>query len=297
MSGRELDGKVAVVTGSGRGIGRAEALALAEAGARVVVNDNGCDHTGVGRDPQPADETVDMIKHTGGEAVADHGDVSVMTDAAGLVQRALDTFGRLDIIVNNAGTIRTGRIAETSEEDWDSLIANHLRGHFCVSRQAARIFTEQGSGRLINTSSEAGLGMAGFGAYGAAKEGITGLTRTLNLELSRHGATVNSIRPRAYTRMFPVSVQAGIEMGELLTDTLPDATEAGLFDQTEAFGPEQVAALVVYLAGDAAAHVTGRDFIVGGGTVSLLAPPTVQSEIAFEAGQMATRFAELLNPS
>jgi NAD(P)-dependent dehydrogenase (short-subunit alcohol dehydrogenase family) len=290
----KLDGKVAVVTGAGRGIGQAEALGLAEAGARVVVNDLGCDHTGLGRDPQPADETVDMIKQAGGEAIADHGDMSVMAEADALVNRALETYGRLDIVVNNAGTVRTGRIAETSEEIWDSLIANHLRAHFCVSRHAARIFTEQRSGRLINTSSEAGLGMAGFGAYGAAKEGITGLTRTLHLELSRHGATVNSIRPRAYTRMFPISVQAGIEMGELLTDTLPDATGAGLFDQTEAFGPEQVAALVVYLAGDDAVHVSGQDFIVGGGTVSLLLPPTVQQELALEPERMSEQLRTLL---
>lgn len=295
MAGKDqLDGKVAIVTGAGRGIGRAEALALAEAGARVVVNDLGCDHTGVGRDPRPADETVDMIKQAGGEAIADHGDMSVMAEVDALMNRALETYGRLDIVVNNAGTVRTGRIGETSEDIWDSLIRNHLRAHFCVSRHAARIFTEQRSGRLINTSSEAGLGMAGFGAYGAAKEGITGLTRTLHLELSRHGATVNSIRPRAYTRMFPVSVQAGIEMGELLTDTLPDATEAGLFHQTEAFGPDQVAALVVYLCGDDAGHVSGRDFIVGGGSVSLLAPPTVQRELTFEPGRMAEQFKELL---
>ena len=290
----ELAGKVAVVTGAGRGIGQAEAVALAAEGAKVVVNDVGAHHGGEGRDPGPADETAGLILEAGGVAVADYGDVSSMAEAGALVRRALTTFGQLDIVVNNAGNLRTGRIADTSEEAWDSIIANHLKGHFCVSRHAAEVFVSQRSGRIVNTSSEAGLGMPGFGAYGAAKEGITGLTRTLALELDRYGISVNSIRPRAYTRMFPISVQAGIDMGELLTDTLADATSAGLFDNTDAFGPEQVAALVTFLVSDAGAGITGRDFVVGGGSVSLMAPIRAERTVVWEKDIMAERFADLL---
>lgn len=278
----ELTGKVAVVTGAGRGIGRCEAVALAAAGARVVVNDNGSDPAGNGRDPGPADETVDLIKRAGGEAVADHGDVSVMSDAAALVRCALDSFGRLDIVVNNAGNMRGARIAECAEEDFDALVATHLRGTWCVSRHAARVFTGQRSGRLINTSSEAGLGMIGFGAYGAAKEGIAGLTRTLHLELFRHGVTVNTIRPRASTRLFTTTLQAGSDMGEVIGESLPDVAEAGILDGDTGFGPELVAPLVVRLCGDAAAHVSGREFVVGAGMVALLAPPVIGREVALD---------------
>src|SRR5713226_2922236 len=199
--GDRLKGKVAIVTGAGRGLGRAEALALAAEGARVVVNDLGGNVDGTGRDSGPADQVVAEITAAGGEAVANYGSVTSMEDGQRVVQQALDTFGRLDILVNNAGIIRNRMIFNMSEEEWDTVIAVHLKGHFTVTRFAAQVFRQQRSGRIVNTSSEAGLGGFGASNYAAAKEGITGLTRTLALELGRYGVTVNAIRPRAATRM------------------------------------------------------------------------------------------------
>jgi NAD(P)-dependent dehydrogenase (short-subunit alcohol dehydrogenase family) len=290
----DLSGRVAIVTGGGRGIGRAEALALTAAGARVVVNDLGAECDGTGQDHGPADEVVAAIREAGGEAVANYGDVSLPSTGAALVQQALASYGRLDIVVNNAGILRTGRVVDITEQDWDVIMAAHLKGHFVVAQAAARVFVNQSSGRIINTSSEAGLGMPGFGAYGSAKEGITGLTRTLALELKKFGVSANSIRPRAFTRMFPIAVEAGIEMGDPLTETLPDATEAGLFSNTDAFGPEQVAALVVFLASDAAAGVTGRDFIVGGGEVTVLSALVPQRSMALDQFTSGEQFQKLL---
>lgn len=269
-----LAGKVAVVTGGGRGIGRSESLALAAAGAKVVVNDLGVVWDGTGKDPSPADDVVAEIRAAGGEAVADYGDVSATATGIALVEQAMDTFGRLDLLVANAGILRPKPFLELSEEDWDILIAMHLRGHFTVTQAAARVFVAQRSGRIVHTSSEAGLGMPLFANYGSAKEGITGLTRTLALELAPHGVTVNQIRPRSSTtRMYPISIEAGQKMGAALTETLAAATDQGLFTRPEDFGTDRVASLVVFLCSDAAAGITGGDFIVGGGEVSVLSRP------------------------
>jgi NAD(P)-dependent dehydrogenase (short-subunit alcohol dehydrogenase family) len=269
-----LDGKVAIVTGAGRGIGRAEAIALAALGARVVVNDLGCEWDGSGSNVAPVDEVVAEIKASGGDAVANYGDVALWSTGEQAVQQALDEFGRLDILVNNAGILRPKAFVDLSEADWDVLIAVHLKGHFTLTRAATKVFIAQGYGRIINTSSDAGLGMPLFANYGAAKEGITGLTRTLAFELAPHNVTVNQIRPRtSTTRMFDVAVKAGEQMGAALTETLPGATEQGLFANPEAFGAEHVASLVAFLAGDAASGITNGDFQVGGGEVSVLSHP------------------------
>ena len=270
----DLADKVAIVTGGGRGIGRSECLALAAAGAKVVVNDLGVVWDGTGKDTAPADAVVAEIRAAGGEAVANHEDVADMATGVDLVEQAMDTFGRLDILVANAGVLRPKPFLDLTEEDWDILIAMHLKGHFTVTQAAARVFVGQGSGRIVNTSSEAGLGMPLFANYGSAKEGITGLTRTLALELAPYNVTVNQVRPRSSTtRMFGVSVEAGKQMGAMLTETLPAATDQGLFSRPEEFGTDRVASLVVFLCSAEAAGITNGDFIVGGGEVAILSHP------------------------
>src|SRR5215208_6464689 len=196
-----LEGKVAIVTGGGRGIGRAEALLLASEGAAVVVNDFGGSPAGEGGDRGPADEVVDEIKKMGGRAAANYGSVSDMSTGEAVVKQALDEFGRLDILVNNAGILRDRMIFNMDEAEWDAVIAVHLKGHFTTTKFASIVMRQQRSGRIVNTSSESGLGNLGQANYSAAKEGITGLTRTLALDLGKYGVTANAIRPRAATRL------------------------------------------------------------------------------------------------
>ena len=200
MAGR-LEGKVAIVTGAGRGIGRGEALLLATEGCRVVVNDFGGSPAGEGGEQAPADEVVGEIQKLGREAVANYGDVASMADGEAMVKQALDTWGQLDILINNAGILRDRMIFNMTEAEWDGVIAVHLKGHFSVTRPASMVFRQQRSGRIVNTSSESGLGNMGQANYSAAKEGIVGLTRTLALDLGRYGVTANAIRPRAATRL------------------------------------------------------------------------------------------------
>ncbi|WP_179963591.1 SDR family NAD(P)-dependent oxidoreductase [Mycobacterium marseillense] len=291
----QLNGKVAIVTGGGRGIGRSESLALAAAGARVVVNDLGTEADGTGADERPADDVVAAICEAGGEAVVNYGDVSRLSTGTELVSQALDTYGRLDILVNNAGILRPTPFLDLSEEDWDVLIATHLRGHFSVAQAAAKIFVKQYYGRLVNTSSEAGLGMPLFANYGSAKEGITGLTRTLALELAPYHVTVNQIRPRSSnTRMYPISIESGRQMGAALTETLPGATGQGLFTRPEDFHTDRVASLVVFLCTDAAAAITNGDFIVGGGEVTVLSHPEPVATIDWSAEDAPERLLAAL---
>jgi NAD(P)-dependent dehydrogenase (short-subunit alcohol dehydrogenase family) len=254
-----LDGKVAIVTGAGRGIGREEALLMASEGAKVIVNDVGAAVTGAGADVHPAQETVDDIKKAGGEAALNADDVSSWTGAKNLVSQAVDTWGALDILVNNAGILRDKMSFNMDESDWDDVIRVHLKGHFAMSHFAAIHWRDRSkaggevSGRIINTASEAGLfGNAGQANYGAAKAGIAAMTIILARELGRYGVTVNAISPRARTRMT-----------EDLFGQMAKAEE-GKFD---AFGPENVAPLVTFLATDEAADITGQNFVVFGGSV------------------------------
>jgi NAD(P)-dependent dehydrogenase (short-subunit alcohol dehydrogenase family) len=200
MAGR-LEGRVAIVTGAGRGIGRGEALLLAQQGARVIVNDFGGSTGGEGGDASPADDVVKEIKKMGGDAAANYGNVASAEDGEAMVKQALDAFGRLDILVNNAGILRDRMVFNMTEAEWDAVIAVHLKGHFTVTRPASMVFRQQRSGRIVNTSSESGLGNMGQVNYSAAKEGIVGLTRTLALDLGKYGVTANAIRPRAATRL------------------------------------------------------------------------------------------------
>jgi NAD(P)-dependent dehydrogenase (short-subunit alcohol dehydrogenase family) len=254
-----LDGKIAIVTGAGRGIGREEALLLAAEGAKVVVNDVGASRSGEGTDVHPAEQTVADITAAGGEAILNADDVSSWAGADSLVGQAVGTWGRLDILVNNAGILRDKMSFNMDESDWDDVIRVHLKGHFAMSHFAATHWRNRAkggegvAGRIINTASEAGLfGNAGQANYGAAKAGIAAMTIILGRELERYGVTVNAISPRARTRMTE----------DLFGDMAK--AEEGKFD---VFGPENVAPLVVFLASDEADDINGQNFVVFGGWV------------------------------
>jgi len=254
-----LDGKVAIVTGAGRGIGREEALLLASEGATVVVNDVGAEVTGAGGDTHPAQEVVEMITSSGGTASVNGDDVSSWTGAQSLVEQAVDSYGKLDILVNNAGILRDKMSFNMDESDWDDVIRVHLKGHFAPTHHAAIHWRnrakagESTSGRIINTSSEAGLyGNAGQANYSAAKAGIASMTWVLARELERYGVTANAIAPRARTRMT-----------ENLFGQFFKEGESG-FDEWD---PKNIAQLVAFLATDEAADVNGQVFVVFGGNI------------------------------
>ena len=250
-----LDGKVAIVTGAGHGIGRGHALELAKHGAKVVVNDLGTSLAGEGSG-KDADLTVDLITERGGEAVGNYENVADYEGAGRMIQQAVDAFGRLDILVNNAGISRDATIWNMTEAEWDSVITVHLKGTYAPTHHAARYWRDQAkaapngkvSGRVINTTSGAGLvGNFGQANYTAAKAGIAAFTQTVSLELFRIGVTVNCLGPAGATRMAASIPGAGIEARE------PDEFEA--FDRMD---PSNGSPVVAWLASDDAAHVTGQ---------------------------------------
>ena len=250
-----------IVTGAGRGLGRAHALEFARQGARVVVNDLGAELDGTGSSTGPAGEVVDAIRASGGEAVANGDDVADWDGAGRLVQGALDAFGGLDVLVNNAGFLRDRMVVSTSEEEWDAVIRVHLKGHFCPTRHATGYWREQSKAgdavdaRIINTSSGAGLmGSVGQGSYSAAKAGIGALTLVEAAELARYGVTANAIAPAARTRM----TEGGF--AEMMAK--PD-------NGFDAMAPENVSPLVVWLGSTSSRAVTGRVFEVEGGIIGV----------------------------
>jgi NAD(P)-dependent dehydrogenase (short-subunit alcohol dehydrogenase family) len=255
------DDRIVIVTGAGGGLGRAHALAFAAEGARVVVNDIGTSREGEGASAAPAQKVVDEIVAAGGQAVANTDDVADWDGAEALVRTALDTFGGLDVLVNNAGFLRDRMLVSMSVEEWDAVIRVHLRGHFCPLRHAGAYWREQSKSgaavdaRIINTSSGAGLmGGVGQGNYSAAKAGIVGMTLVASAELGRYGVTANAIAPAARTRMTEVA--------------MPDmmrAPESGF----DAMAPENVSPLVVWLGSSESRDVTGRVFEVEGGVVGV----------------------------
>jgi NAD(P)-dependent dehydrogenase (short-subunit alcohol dehydrogenase family) len=270
--GTRLKDKVAVVTGAGRGIGRGIALLLAEEGAAVVVNDLGGNVDGSGRSATPAEEVVAAIKAKGGRAVANADSVANFSAAEKIVDTAVKEFGRIDILVNNAGILRDRMIFNLSEEDWDAVISVHLKGTFNCSRHAAAHMRQQKFGRIISMSSTSGLyGNSGQANYGAAKDGIAGLTRVISRDLGKYGITVNAIAPAAATRMIAtvpqkarqIRQERGVSIAAPAPATLPPLRSE----------PEDVAPFVVYLATDAASGINGQTFMVRGGVVSLLNYP------------------------
>jgi NAD(P)-dependent dehydrogenase (short-subunit alcohol dehydrogenase family) len=270
-----LEGKVAIVTGAGRGIGKALALQMAEEGASVVVNDAGVGPDGVGHDNGPAEQVAAEIKDKGLAAVANHDSVATMDGGDSIIKTALDSFGRLDILVNNAGILRDRMIFNMSEQEWDDVIAVHLKGHFACIKPAAVLMRQQRYGRIINFSSESGLwGNAGQANYGAAKSGIAGLTRVVARDMGRYGVTCNAIAPRAMTR---------------LTATIPQQrpgaapADAPHPEQLQQMAPEFVAPMVCYLASDHAWNVNGQIFLVYAGTIARLNHP-LPSRTIFKKG-------------
>ncbi len=280
--GNRLEGKVAIVTGAGRGIGRGEALLLAAEGAAVVVNDLGGAPDGTGASSSPADEVVEEIRKAGGKAVANYDNVATMQGGESIVKTALDSFGRLDILVNNAGILRDRMVFNMSEEEWDAVIAVHLKGHFATIKPAGVIFRQQRSGRIVNTGSSSGLGNMGQANYSAAKEGIVGLTRTVARDLGRYGVTCNAIRPGAATRM-----TLSPEMAEAARRAEAAGIRRGGTGTLADLKPEAIAPLVVYLCTDAAQNVNGRDFAVSGRQIGLYTIPTVEKAI-YAPGEMWT---------
>ncbi len=283
--GNRLEGKVAVVTGAGRGIGRGIALLLAEEGASVVVNDLGCDVDGTGSSHVPADQVVQEIKSRGGNAVASYDNVATMEGGENVIKTAVDTFGHLDILVNSVGILRDRMIFQMTPRDFDMVIRNNVKGTFAPTKFAAILFRQQRSGRIVNMTSDAGLGQIGRSNYAAASEGIIGLTRTVARDLGRYGVTCNAISAMAQTRLFPGMVE------EYRVDNGPHPTpdeRAGIglspaVNQWEGPGhpddPENVAPLAVFLCTYATPNVNGYVFGVRGGSIYLYSNPAIERAI------------------
>jgi len=291
-----LEGKVAIVTGAGRGIGRAEALLLAQHGAKVVVNDLGAHFDGTGApSATPAQEVVSEIKKAGGEAIANGESVSDFKGAKRIIECALDTFGKLNVVVNNAGILRDRMIFNMSEEDWDSVVAVHLKGSFSVTRHACEYWRDEHkngnvlNGRIITTCSDAGLiGPVGQVNYGSCKAALALMAIAVDNEMAKYGVTANSIAPLARTR--------------LTTDATP--SQAWIFGREvqpgefDVFGPENVAPLVVWLASDDAKDVHGEVFRVGAGAVWLMkgwhSVAKIHQRAVWDAGELGQKLkAEL----
>jgi NAD(P)-dependent dehydrogenase (short-subunit alcohol dehydrogenase family) len=286
------EGRVAVVTGAGRGIGRGHARELARQGAKVVVNDPGGDVDGRGGSGDPADAVVEEIRAAGGEAVANHDDVSDYDGAGRLVMTAIESFGTLDVVVNNAGILRDRMMVNMSMDEWDAVIRVHLRGTFTTMRQAAGYWRERAKAgkandaRIINTTSASGLfGNTGQTNYGAAKAGIAALTLIAAGELGRYGVTVNAINPGARTRMT-----------ERASPGSEPHVDADAFDVRD---PENIAPFVAWLACPESARITGRVFTVRGGQIRVLegwhVGPSVDVHRRWNAGELGPVVAELVS--
>ena len=272
--GNIVEGRVAIVTGAGRGIGREHALMLASNGAKVVVNDLGGDAAGAGADTTPAQSVVDEILAMGGEAVVNGGNVADFDSAGEMVQQALDTFGSCDILINNAGILRDRMVFSMSEGDWDAVINVHLKGTFAPTHHAAAYWREkvkaggEAFGRIVNTASPSGIyGNVGQSNYGAAKAGIAAFTVITAMERGKYGVTVNCLAPGAYTRM---------------TKDLPGF--AGMDEETqERMGPRWIAVATAWLCSEAAQNVTGRVFDIMGQRIGIaeqwhLGPTAMQTD-------------------
>jgi NAD(P)-dependent dehydrogenase (short-subunit alcohol dehydrogenase family) len=282
-----LDGKVAIVTGAGHGVGRGHAVQLAEAGAKVVVNDLGGSIRGEGADEKVAQATVDAIRGRGGEAVADANDVSSLNGARDMVQKAVDTFGGLDILVNNAGILRDKMIFNMDESDWDAVIQVHLKGHFAPTRHACAYWREQSkaTGRpvdasVIHTSSSVGLlGNVGQANYAAAKGGIAMFAIAVAQDMERYGVRSNCVAPSGSTRLLPGAGDTVLEPDE--------------YEEYSPRDPGNVGPLVVWLASDLARGVSGQIFMSIGGTITHFAPWTAARAVTVPGNNRRWDPAEL----
>jgi NAD(P)-dependent dehydrogenase (short-subunit alcohol dehydrogenase family) len=270
--GDMLKNRVAVITGSGGGLGREYAIGMAAQGAKIVVNDIGTSANGVGLSSDAADETVKMIKKNGGVAVANYDSVATQDGAKKIIKTAIDKFGKIDILVNNAGIIRGGFIYQMDVNDWDSMIKTHLYGTFYCTREAAPLMKEQKYGRIICISSHNGLGLKGGSAYSAAKEGITGFGRAVARDMAEFGVTCNIIRPIAVWRGAVVKIK-----------------------EFEDNRKEDVAVLVVYLVTEAADHINGQIFEVYNGHVGIFEEPPIVKQVLWKKGSFTTEeLAEII---
>jgi multifunctional beta-oxidation protein len=259
--GDMLRGRVAVITGAGNGLGRAYAMSFAEQGASVIVNDVGTSHDGYGNTHDAADTVAAMIRQAGGTAVANYNSVAEEEGADSIVQSAIDNFGRIDVLVNNAGIIRVRDICEINTGDWDAVIKTHVYGTFYCTRRACGYMRKQGYGRIINTSSHTGLGVRGQSTYSTAKEAIIGFSRSIARDMAEYGVTCNVIRPIAAWR-----------------------GAVHKFEAVEANRPEDVAALVTYLASEAADHINGCIFEVWRGHVGIFVEPPPVMQVLWKNG-------------
>ncbi len=289
-----LEGKIAIVTGSGRGIGREIALLMASEGARVVVNDVGGSVDGTGEDLGPAEDTVRAIRDQGGEAIANTDSVATWDTAHRIVEAAVDSFGGIDIVVNNAGILRDRFIFNMSEAEWRAVIDVHLNGSFFVSRAAAEHFRSQKSGAYVCMTSTSGLlGNLGQANYGAAKAGIAALSRSLAFDMQRYNVRSNAIAPFAWSRM----------IGTTIDETSPEA-KARADKLAKAMPPAKIAPLAAFLASDLAADVTGQVFAVRGNELFLMSQPRpIRSAYSADgwtperiANQVAPAFAANFTP-
>jgi len=277
--------KVAVVTGGGRGIGKEISLLLAQEGASVLVNDTGCEIDGTSSSNQPANQVVSEIKSNGGNALANYADVSLMENGEAIIKSAIDNFGHLDILVNSAGILKDRMIYHMSPQEFDLVIRNNVKGMFTTTKFASILFRQQRGGRIVNMTSDAGLGAIGRSNFGASSEAIVGLTRTVARDLGKYGVTCNAISPMVETRLFPGTVdefrviegpkptpdqRAGIGPSK----TLDDWTGAGYHD-----APENVAPLAVYLCSDISEDINGNVFGIRGNSIYLYSNPDIEKSI------------------
>lgn len=299
-----LKDKVGIVTGSGRGIGRGVAMLMAAEGAKMVVNDLGGAVDGSGNSSSPADDVVNEIKAAGGDAVANYDSVSTMEGGENIVKTAIDNFGKLDIVVTPAGILRDRMVFNMTEQEWDDVIAVHLKGTFTVTKFACILFRQQRSGNIITFSSTSGLyGNSGQANYGAAKDGIAGYTRAIARDMGRYGVRVNSISPGANSRMTATVPQSArdIRASSGISGAAPQQPKLELRRE-----PEDIAPFVTWLASDKADGVNGQVFHVTGGEVSLMNNPEVARTITTqgrwsvdEIGAMfpGTLGLDLVNPA